>query len=138
MSTFFFLNKVSRYKKKAWMIKWLIWQVEEGGAVSVIRSGPTQPGRKQRERGVCWPRTGLSGEEAHEAGQQAVHGPQHLGVPARHAGGHAALQGLEAAQDGRRLQDGEQEAQHFQAGADVPVVHLVRLLLQRGTRARCG
>lgn len=33
-----------------------------------------------------------------------------------------------------RLQDGEQEAQHLQAGADVAVVHLVRLLLRRGTR----
>lgn len=116
----------------------LIWQAEEGGALSIISSGPTQPGRKKRERGEYWLRTGLGGEEAHEAGQQAMHGPQHLGVPARHARSHTTLQGLEAAQDGRRLQDGEQEAQHFQAGADVPVVHLVRLLLQRGTQARRG
>lgn len=123
------------------MIKWLIWQAEEGGALPVTSSGPTQPGGKKRERGGHrrpQPRTRLGGEEAHEAGQQAVHGPQHLGVPARHAGGHATLQGFEAAQDGRRLQDGEQEAQHFQAGADVPIVHLVRLLLQRGKRAMRG
>lgn len=109
-----------------------------GGRSTLNNKLWAHPARQKEKRGEYWLRTGLGGEEAHEAGQQAMHGPQHLGVPARHARSHTTLQGLEAAQDGRRLQDGEQEAQHFQAGADVPVVHLVRLLLQRGTQARRG
>lgn len=57
-------------------------------------------------------------------------GSQHFGVPTRHAGSDSALQGLEATEDGRSLEDSEQEAQHFQACANVPVVDLVRLLLE--------
>lgn len=59
---------------------------------------------------------------------------ENLGVCARHARGDATLQGLEATEDGRRLEDGEQEAQHLQSRANVSVVHLVRLLLEWRTQ----
>lgn len=86
---------------------------------------------RSQEQSLARPLTWLCGENAHEAREEAVHSSQHLGVPTRHAGCDAPLQGLEATEDGRRLQHSQQEVQHFQPRADVPVVHLVRLLLGR-------
>lgn len=60
-----------------------------------------------------------------------MHCPQNLGVAAGHAGGHAALQRLEAAEHSGRLQHAQQEAQHLQPRADVGKVGLVGLFLQR-------
>lgn len=55
---------------------------------------------------------------------------ENLGVRARHARSDPTLQGFEAAEDGRRLEDGEQETQHFQSCANISIVDLVRLLLR--------
>lgn len=62
-------------------------------------------------------------------------GPQDLGVCTRHAGGDAPLQGLEATEDGRGLEDSQQETQHFQSCANISIVHLIRLLLGWRTQA---
>ena len=78
--------------------------------------------------------TGLSGEDAHEPGQQGVDGPEDLGVAAGHAGGDAPLQGLKVGQDGRGLEHRQQEAQDLQACADVGEVGLGWLLLEGGGR----
>jgi len=78
--------------------------------------------------------TGLGGEDAHEAREEGVDRPQDFGVPAGHARGDAALQGLEVGQDGRGLQHRQQEAEDLQARADVGDVGLGRLLLRRTWR----
>lgn len=44
--------------------------------------------------------TWLCRENAHQAREEAVDGSQHFGVPTRHAGGNAPLQGLETTEDG--------------------------------------
>ena len=59
---------------------------------------------------------------------------ENLGVCARHACGDAPLQGFEAAEDGWRLEDREQETQHFQSCANIPIVDLIRLLLEWRTQ----
>ena len=88
------------------------------------------PGQRSRTW-LCW-------ENTHEAREEAVHGSQHFGVSARHAGRDPPLQGFEAAQDGWRLEDSEQEAQHLQPRANVPIVDLIRLLLEWRTEATHG
>lgn len=80
-----------------------------------------------------WELTGLGGEDAHEAREEGVDGPQDFGVATGHARGNAPLQGFEVGQDGRGLQHGQQEAQDLQPGADVGDVGL-RWLLLRGHR----
>ena len=64
------------------------------------------PSYAERRVPVVKVRTWLCRENAHQAREEAVHGAQDFGVPARHAGGDPALQRLEAAEDGRGLEDG--------------------------------
>lgn len=80
-----------------------------------------------------WKLTRLGREDAHEAREEGVDGPQDFGVAAGHARSDAPLEWLEVSQDGRGLQDGQQEAQDLQSGADVGDVGLCWLFL-RGYR----
>lgn len=113
------------------MIKWLAYMASRGGRSTLNNKlWAHQLEERKRER-EYWLRTGLGGEEAHEAGGRLCTAP-HLVFPHVAAAATPRCRGLKLLRTGRRLQDGEQEAQHFQAGADVAVVHLVRLLLRRG------
>lgn len=76
-------------------------------------------------------RTWFGGEVAHQAREERVDGSQDLGVSTRHAGRYPSLKWFEAAQNHRRLEDGEQETENFQSGADVGKVGLVGLLLEQ-------
>lgn len=83
-----------------------------------------------------WEHTWLGGEDAHEAREEGVDGPQDFGVAAGHARSNAPLQGFEVGQDGWGLQHGQQEAQDLQSGADVGDVGLCCLLLRGHRRNR--
>lgn len=60
---------------------------------------------------------------------------ENLGVRACHARSDPTLQRFEAAEDGWRLQDSEQETQNFQSRANISIVDLIRLLLRWRTQA---
>lgn len=74
--------------------------------------------------------TGLRGEDAHEARQERMDGPQDFGVATGHARRDASLERLEMCQDGWGLQHRQEEAEDLQSGADVGDVSLCWLLLQ--------
>lgn len=76
-------------------------------------------------------RTWLGREVVHQARKERVDGSQNFGVSARHARSDASLERLEATQDHRRLEHGEQKAEDFQSSADVGKVGLVGLFLEQ-------
>lgn len=62
--------------------------------------------------------------------------PQDFGISTGHTGSDPSLQGLEVGQDGRGLENSQQETQDLQPGADVGDVSLCWLLLRRKERRR--